>query len=120
MRVKLVTFRYSATLGGFDDTALVDFTRDKEVITLREHFYLVNDTPHLTCVVTYQDAIVPRSKPRVKSRRERRRLRGRGQFARGRIQPAVQRQPICRGPSRPPCHGRAASLPFRRARILGP
>ncbi len=60
MRVKLVTFRYSATLGGFDDTALVDFTRDKEVITLREHFYLVNDTPHLTCVVTYQDAIVPR------------------------------------------------------------
>lgn len=60
MRVKLVTFRYSATLGGFDDTALVDFTRNKEVISLREHFYFVNDTPHLTCIVTYQDAIVPR------------------------------------------------------------
>jgi hypothetical protein len=28
MRFKLITFRYSATLGGFDDTALVDFTRN--------------------------------------------------------------------------------------------
>jgi hypothetical protein len=27
MRIKLLTFRYSATLGGFDDTTLVDFTR---------------------------------------------------------------------------------------------
>lgn len=59
MRIKLMTFRYSATLGGFDDTALVDFTRDKEVIAFREHFYLVNETPHLTCIVHYQDAVVP-------------------------------------------------------------
>jgi superfamily II DNA helicase RecQ len=60
MRVKLFTFRYSATLGGFDDTALTDFTRDKEVIAFREHFYTVNETPHLSCVVHYQDAVVPR------------------------------------------------------------
>ncbi len=60
MRLKLLTFRYSATLGGFDDTPLADFTRDKEVIAQREHFYLVNDTPHITLVITYQDAIVPR------------------------------------------------------------
>lgn len=61
MRVKLLTFRYSATLGGFDDTPLADFTRDKEVIAQREHFYMVNDTPHITLVITYQDAIVPRA-----------------------------------------------------------
>jgi len=61
MRVKLLTFRYSATLGGFDDTPLADFTRDKEVIAQREHFYLVNDTPHITLVLTYQDAIVPQA-----------------------------------------------------------
>ena len=59
MRVKLLTFRYSATLGGFDDTPLVDFARDKEVIAFREHFYDVNAVPHLTCVLHYQDAIVP-------------------------------------------------------------
>ena len=61
MRIKLLTFRYSATLGGFDDTALVDFTRDKEVIAFREHFYLVNEVPHLSCVVHYQDAVVPQA-----------------------------------------------------------
>ncbi len=54
-----MTFRYSATLGGFDDTPLVDFARDKEVIAFREHFYTVNEVPHVTCVVTYQDAIAP-------------------------------------------------------------
>lgn len=60
MRVKILTFRYSATLGGFDDTALVDFIRDKEVIAFREHFYTVNEVPHLSCIVHYQDAVVPR------------------------------------------------------------
>ena len=59
MRVKLLTFRYSATLGGFDDTALIDFTRDKEVIAFREHFYVVNEVPHLSCIVHYQDAVIP-------------------------------------------------------------
>jgi hypothetical protein len=61
MRIKLMTFRYSATLGGFDDTALVDFTRDKEVIAFREHFYTVNEVPHLSCIVHYQDAVVPQA-----------------------------------------------------------
>ncbi len=61
MRIKLLTFRYSATLGGFDDTTLVDFTRDKEVIAFREHLYLVNEVPHLSCVVHYQDAVVPQA-----------------------------------------------------------
>ena len=60
MRAKILTLRYSASLGGFDDTALVDFARDKEILAVREHFYLVHDTPHITCVLTYQDAIVPR------------------------------------------------------------
>ena len=74
MRVKLLTFRYSATLGGFDDTALVEFVCDKEVIAFHEHFYVVNQVPHLSCIVQYQDAIVPeqaqqaaREQPRVEA-----------------------------------------------------
>lgn len=59
MRARLFTFRYSPTLGGFDDTLLQDFVRDKEVLAFREHFYAVNDVPHVTCVLTYQDALVP-------------------------------------------------------------
>jgi len=60
MRIKLMTFRYSGSLGGFDDTALIDFIRDKEMIAFREHFYTVNKVPHLSCIVHYQDAVVPR------------------------------------------------------------
>ena len=37
MRVKLFTLRYSATLGGFDETPLAEFARDKEVLAFREH-----------------------------------------------------------------------------------
>jgi superfamily II DNA helicase RecQ len=60
MRVKLFTFRYSATLGGFDDGVLQDFVRDKEVVAFREHFYAVNEVPHVTCVLIHQDSVVPR------------------------------------------------------------
>lgn len=59
MRVKLLTFRYSATLGGFDDSPLQTFIRDKEVLSFREHFFQVDEVPHLSCIITYQDAIVP-------------------------------------------------------------
>ncbi len=37
MRVKLFTFRYSATLGGIDDSPVTEFTRDEELLTFREH-----------------------------------------------------------------------------------
>jgi len=58
VRVKLFTFRYSATLGGFDESALQAFVRDKEVLAFREHFFCVNEVPHLVCVLTWQDAVV--------------------------------------------------------------
>ena len=59
MRVKLFTFRYSSTLGGFDERAMQDFARDKEVLSFREHFFTVNDVPHLACVLTWQDPLIP-------------------------------------------------------------
>ncbi|MBI4614504.1 MAG: HRDC domain-containing protein [Planctomycetes bacterium] len=58
MRVKIFTFRYSPTLGSFDDGPLLEFTRDKEVLSFREHFFTVSEVPHLACVVTYQEAVV--------------------------------------------------------------
>lgn len=65
MRVKLFTLRYSSTLGGFDDTPLVEFTRSQDVLTFREHFFRVSDVPHLACVVTYQDPVVAISSSQV-------------------------------------------------------
>ncbi len=58
MRVRLITLRYSSTLGGFDESALQTLIRDKEVLAFREHFFQVNDIPHLLGVVTYQEAPV--------------------------------------------------------------
>ncbi len=52
MRVKLFTFRYSGTLGGFDDTPLQDFVRAKEVVAIREHFYAVNEVPHVSSALS--------------------------------------------------------------------
>ena len=60
MRVKIMTLRYCAVLGGFDERPLVEFVRDKEILSFREHFYRVNDVPHFTCILTYQiPAIAP-------------------------------------------------------------
>ncbi|MEW6747529.1 MAG: HRDC domain-containing protein [Planctomycetota bacterium] len=60
MRIKLTTLRYSPSLGGFDDTPLVEFTRDKELLSFHEHFFTVNDVAHLACVITYQDPAIAR------------------------------------------------------------
>ena len=54
MRLKLMTLRYSSTLGGFDETPLERFVSDKEVLGFKEHFFLVNDIPHLLCVVSWR------------------------------------------------------------------
>ncbi len=59
MRTKLFTLRFSESLGGFDDTPLLEFTRDKEQIAFREYFFSVNEVPHLACIVTYQEPVMP-------------------------------------------------------------
>jgi len=58
MRAKIFTLRFSATLGGFDDSALQAFTGDKEILTIREHFFSVNEVQHLACIVTWQEPVV--------------------------------------------------------------
>jgi ATP-dependent DNA helicase RecQ len=58
MRVKVITLRYSPSLGGFDERPLSDFVRDKEVLAVREHFFCVHDLPHLACLITYQASTV--------------------------------------------------------------
>lgn len=54
MQPRIFTLRYSSTIGGFDDTPLREYTRGREVLAFREHFFTVSDVPHLACVVTTQ------------------------------------------------------------------
>jgi superfamily II DNA helicase RecQ len=55
MRVKLLTLRYAPALAAFDERPLTDFLADKEILAIREHFFVVHDLPHLACLVTYHD-----------------------------------------------------------------
>jgi hypothetical protein len=59
MRVNLFTLRYSPTLGVVDPTPLSDFLQDKDVLRFREHFLVAQDSPHVLCVVEWQQPLIP-------------------------------------------------------------
>lgn len=52
MDIEILTLRYSPNTGEFDNTPLRTLARDRELLGLREHFFVVGDQPHLLCVVT--------------------------------------------------------------------
>ncbi len=56
MQIKLLTLRYSPRLRAFDDEALTTLLSDKQLLSLREHFFVHGDVPHLLCLVSYQAA----------------------------------------------------------------
>jgi ATP-dependent DNA helicase RecQ len=53
MLVRVITLRFNPVLGSFDDTALRDFLKDKEVLSIRDHFFVKNEAPYLAVLVTY-------------------------------------------------------------------
>jgi len=63
MRIAVITLRYSPTLGAFDTAPLSDFTKDRSLLAMNEHFFRVDGVPHLACVIRYQEATVPRAAP---------------------------------------------------------
>lgn len=58
MEIRVLTLRYSPSLGAIDDAPLVRPARDHEVLGVREHFFIVHDIPHLLCVVTCQPSTI--------------------------------------------------------------
>ena len=72
MQVDVLTLRYDSTRGVLDDTALREFTRDKVVLAVRDHFYQVGAIPHLTLVIEYRlPAPGPGVRPAPAGREER-------------------------------------------------
>lgn len=51
MRVDVLTLRYDPTRGVLDDAPLRAFTRDKVILSVRDHFFMAGDVPHLALVV---------------------------------------------------------------------
>jgi hypothetical protein len=54
MLVRIITLCFSALFDGFDDSELIDFIGDKNVLALREHFFIKNEMPYLAVLVTYE------------------------------------------------------------------
>jgi superfamily II DNA helicase RecQ len=55
MRVQVLTLRYDAARGGFDDGPLVALAERRQVLSVSEHFFRVQEIPHLACVVRWQE-----------------------------------------------------------------
>ncbi len=53
MLIRVITLRFSIAMDGFDDRPLTEFIKDKSVVSLREHFFIRNETPYLVVVVVY-------------------------------------------------------------------
>jgi hypothetical protein len=57
MLIRIITLRFSAALDGFDDNPLTEFIKDKSVVSLKEHFFIRNETPYLAVVVIYEPVL---------------------------------------------------------------
>jgi ATP-dependent DNA helicase RecQ len=53
MLVRIFTLKFHAATEQFDDETLQEFIKDKEVVSIREHFFINHETPYLALVVTY-------------------------------------------------------------------
>jgi hypothetical protein len=54
LKLKIFTFRFLESLDGFDDKPLQEFIGDKEVIEFSEHFFIHENTPYLTVMISFR------------------------------------------------------------------
>lgn len=59
MHVRVFTLRFSPATERFDDSSVVGFLADKEVLSIHDHFFVAADVPYLTLVVCYRTASPP-------------------------------------------------------------
>lgn len=59
MLTRVFTLRFNGLLDAFDDAPLRDFIKDKEVIAVRDHFFLRQDQPYLVVIVNYTLKPIP-------------------------------------------------------------
>lgn len=53
MLLRVFTLKFDSTLAAFDDRGLRDFVKDKEVLSVRDHFFARDGLPYLAVIVTY-------------------------------------------------------------------
>ncbi len=59
MHVRVFTLRFNPMTEGFDDSSVADFVKDKEVLSINDHFFVKDDVPYLALVVRYRPVTLP-------------------------------------------------------------
>ena len=73
MLARVVTLRFDPVLEAFDDGPLQEFLRAKEVLGIRDHFFVRNEMPFLAVVPTY-NPLTAETEPAVSEKHKYRRL----------------------------------------------
>jgi len=47
-----ITLRYDPNCGRIDDKAFQEFAKNKEILSVREHFFVYRELPHLALCVS--------------------------------------------------------------------
>ncbi len=53
MLIKIISLPFDSTFGGFNDELVREFLKDKELISFKDYFFVRNDIPYLTFVLSY-------------------------------------------------------------------
>lgn len=54
MQTRVITLRFNELLDGFDDVPLREFIKDKEVLSVRDHFFTRHEEPYMAVLVDYK------------------------------------------------------------------
>jgi ATP-dependent DNA helicase RecQ len=71
MPLRIFTLRFNPATESFDDSPITSFLGDKEVISIRDHFFVKDGTPYLSFVVRYRLAGLPAPAETAQSERKR-------------------------------------------------
>jgi len=55
LKLKVFTLRFSNEANGFDDAPMQAFLADKQVVEVTNHFFVHENVPYLTLLVSYRD-----------------------------------------------------------------
>ncbi len=69
MLVRILTLRFDTALDAFDDAPLVDFIKDKAVLSIKEYFFIKNETPYLAVIINYEP-VQDRARKKTERRRD--------------------------------------------------
>lgn len=59
MQLRIFTLPFDPVTQGFDDSVVTGFIADKDVLSIRDHFFTKDDAPYLTVVIPYRVPPVP-------------------------------------------------------------